>query len=179
MIISLLIFIFIIVFGIVEFNLLTKRKMAVGEAKSAIDVYLKQRFDLIPNLVSTTKGYCQYEESTINKVIDLRNSYYSDKNLKVGGDLDAKVNRMVAIAEGYSELKANEQYSELMKNLVKMESQIQAARRLYNIEVTNYNNLVKMFPSNIIAIIGKFKIADLFEIIDENEKENIKINMEK
>ena len=117
MIILLLIFIFIIVFCIVEFNLLTKRKMAVGEAKSAIDVYLKQRFDLIPNLVETVKGYATHEEETFQNITEARAGISSASNIdelsKANDELTSAISRLNFVVENYPELKANQNFLDL------------------------------------------------------------------
>ncbi len=160
------------------YNNLVKKRNAVKQSKSGIDVYLNQRFDLIPNLVECVKGYSKHEQSIITEIADLRTSYMNQsKDIKSAENLNNKMNQLIAVAENYPELKASEQYLNLQKNLTKIESQLQAARRIYNADVTNYNNKIELVPSNIIAKMFGFKPAQLFEI-EEYKKENIKIKFE-
>ena len=150
----------------------------VNQAAGTIDVYLKQRFDLIPNLVETVKGYAKYEQEILTKVTELRNAYMSNKNedLEVSASLNDKYNQLIAVMENYPELKANDSFLNLQKQLSKMESQLQAARRIYNSEVTEYNIKIHSFPSNIFAGMFGFKEAKLFEI-KAHEAENIDVNI--
>lgn len=149
----------------------------IKQASGTIDVYLKQRFDLIPNLVETVKGYANYEEEVLTKIVELRNEYDNNKgDLEVGAELNDRYNRLIATLEAYPELKTSESFLNLQKQLSKMESQLQAARRIYNSAVTEYNIKIKTFPNSILANICGFKDAKLFEI-EENEKENIKIDL--
>ena len=166
----------LIIFGM--YNSLVKKMNKVKQAKSGIDVYLNQRFDLIPNLVECVKGYSKYEKEVLENVVKLRTQYINNKktNLKEAEELNNNINKIIAIAENHPELKASEQYLNLQKNLSKMESQLQAARRIYNSEVTNYNTKIATVPTNIIAKLFGFKEADLF-IIEEYKKENIEINL--
>lgn len=174
-----LILIIIIIIGIVilsEYNTIIKLKNKVKQSKSGIDVYLNQRFDLIPNLVECVKRYSKYEGELIEKITSLRTQYTkNNKNsLKNSEELNNSVNKLIAVAEDYPELKASEQYLNLQKNLSKIESQLQAARRIYNADVTRYNTKINVVPANIVASMFKFKEENLFEI-EEDKKENIKI----
>ena len=111
-----------------------------------------QRFDLIPNLVDCVKGYSNHEKSIFTEIANLRSAYMKQpKNIKSAETLNNKMNQLIAVAENYPELKASEQYLNLQKNLTKIESQLQAARRIYNLEVTNYNTKLDVVPSNLIA----------------------------
>lgn len=150
----------------------------VNQSAGTIDVYLKQRFDLIPNLVETVKGYAKYEENVIEKITELRAEYANNNNanMAVSAELNNRYNQLLAVVENYPELKANENFLNLQKQLSKVESQLQAARRIYNSEVTVYNTKVHSIPSNIIAGIFGFKPASLFEI-QAHERENININI--
>ena len=160
------------------YNNLVKAKNKVKQAESGIDVYLNQRFDLIPNLVECVKAYSKHEQSIFTEIANLRSAYMKEpKNLKNAENLNNKMNQLIAVGENYPELKASEQYLNLQKNLTKVESQLQAARRIYNAEVTNYNNKVTLVPSNIVAMIFGFKEEKLFEI-EEYKKENINIKLE-
>ena len=143
---------------------------------SNIDVYLNERFSLIPNLVECVKSYSEYESETIEKIIQMRSEYMKDKDKAKGEALNKELNKFIAVAENYPQLKASEQYINLQKNLEKMESQLQAARRIYNTEVTEYNNKIATIPTNIIASIAGFKEETLFEVEDE-KKQDIKIDL--
>ena len=155
------------------YNDLVKARNNVRQAKSGIDIYLNQRFDLIPNLVECVKGYSKHEKSIFTEIANLRSAYMKQpKNIK-----SAETNQLIAVAENYPELKASEQYLNLQKNLTKIESQLQAARRIYNLEVTNYNTKLDVVPSNLIASLFGFEHAQLFEI-EDYKRENINIKIE-
>lgn len=158
-----LILIFILIYTLIIYNKIIKHSNTVKHAKSSIEVYLTQRFDLIPNLVECVKEYAKYEESLFTKITELRAEYMKNKELSKGAQLDNEVNNVVLTLENYPELKANEQFLNLQKNLTKMENQIQAARRIYNNEVEKYNNLINIFPHNILASIFKFKNQDFYQ----------------
>ena len=158
----------------VTYNSLVSRKNKIRQAYSGIDVYLTQRFDLIPNLVECVKGYMAYEEETFEKIVTMRQEYLNTKSLKEGETLNYECNRIIMMAEDYPELKSSEQFLNLQKNLSKIESQLQAARRIYNAEVTIYNNKVLMFPSNILAKMFGFKEEELFQA-DVAAKNNVEI----
>ena len=175
----LLIFIAIVLgYILLVYNGIVRAKNKVKQAESGIEVYLNQRFDLIPNLVETVKAYAKHEEQIFNEITAQRINYMNNdkKTLEDGAKLNNNCNKILAIAESYPELKASEQFLNLQKNLSKMESQLQAARRIYNGEVTRYNNKIMMFPSNLIASIFKFKEMKLFEI-EEYKKDNVKVEM--
>ena len=162
-----------------QYNGLVRLRNKVKQSKSGIDVYLNQRFDLIPNLVECVKAYSKHEEKLFIEITELRSQYMKqkDSDIKSAENLNNKLNMIMAVAENYPELKASEQYLNLQRNLVKIESQLQAARRIYNNDVTNYNNKICVVPSNIIAKLFGFKEASLFEI-EEYKKENINIKLE-
>lgn len=167
---------FIVIFTM--YNNLVRARNRVKQAESGIDVYLNQRFDLIPNLVECVKGYSKHEKTIFTEITKLRTSYMEKpQNIKNAENLNNKMNELIAVAENYPELKASEQYLNLQKNLTKIESQLQAARRIYNMEVTEYNNKINVVPSSIIAKMFGFKEAKLFEI-EEYKKENINIKLE-
>ncbi len=176
MTILIIILVVLALFVLITYNSLVSKKHKVAQARSSIDVYLNQRFDLIPNLVETVKGYAKHEKEIFEETIRLRTSYFNSKDLDEASLLNSKCNSILAIAENYPELKANENFLSLQKSLSKMENQLQAARRLYNIEVTDYNTKLNVVPTNIIAKIFNFKEEKLFEI-EEYKKENIDINI--
>lgn len=176
MTILIIILVVLALFVLITYNSLVSKKHKVAQARSSIDVYLNQRFDLIPNLVETVKGYAKHEKEIFEETIRLRTSYFNSKDLDEASLLNSKCNSILAIAENYPELKANENFLSLQKSLSKMENQLQAARRLYNIEVTDYNTKLNVVPTNIIAKIFNFKEEKLFEI-EEYKKEKIDINI--
>ena len=151
MIIPIVLVVFIILIVLTQYNSITKLKMKVKQSKSGIEIYLQQRFDLIPNLVQVVKEYMNYEKETLQKIIELRTQYIETKDLKVSETLNNQLNNIIAVAENYPELKASEQFLNLQKNLSKIESQLQAARRIYNNDVTKYNTKINLVPYNIIA----------------------------
>lgn len=157
------------------YNNLVRLRQNVKRERQGIDVYLKQRFDLIPNLVETVKGHRDYEKEILTEIASIRSEYLSDKeNTAKNNSLDTRLDNVLALVEGYPELKASESFLRLQKTLAKLEAQLQAARRLYNIAVTEYNVSIQKFPNVIIAGMFKFKEEDLFDI-DDIQRENIKI----
>lgn len=172
------IIILIIVIVLIQYNILVKNKKRVEQELATIDVYLTQRFDLIPNLVECVKAYTKHESELFEKIAQMRTQYMNTKDLEEGKKLNAEYNKLIAYIENYPDLKASEQYLLLQKKLSKIESQLQAARRLYNIAVTTYNTKISVVPINIIAKIFKFKEAKLFEIETAEIKENVKIEID-
>lgn len=171
------ILILLAIYILITYNRLIKQQLKVKQSKSGIDVYLQQRFDLIPNLVTCVKKYCEYEKELLKEIAELRTVYATNKNLDTGKELNEKISSLLAVAENYPDLKADEQFLNLQKNLLKMENQLQAARRLYNIEVTAINTIINSFPSGLIAKFFGFQTENLFEIDDLNAKLNVKIDM--
>ncbi len=166
----------ILLFVLLSYNSIVSRKHKVAQARSSIDVYLNQRFDLIPNLVECVKGYAKHEKEIFEETMKLRASYNNSKDLNEASLLNSKCNTILAIAENYPELKASENFLNLQKALSKMENQLQAARRLYNTEVTDYNTKLNVVPTNLIAKVFNFKEEPLFQI-EEYKKENIDVNL--
>ena len=176
MIIAIIIVFVLILLVFIQYNQLAKLKLRVEQSKSGIDVYLQQRFDLIPNLVNTVKEYMDYEKETFENITKLRNQYNETKNIKISEELNNQINQIVAVAENYPELKASEQFLNLQRNLSKIESQLQAARRIFNNDVTKYNTKINIVPYNIIAILFGFNEESLFQINDET-KNNISVDL--
>jgi len=176
MLIILILITIILIITISQYNSLVKLEKKIKQAESGIDVYLNQRFDLIPNLVECVKGYAKHEKEIFENITKMRMEYMQNKDIEKGQELNNNINKLMAVAENYPDLKASEQFLNLQKQLTKMESQLQAARRIYNIEVTNYNTKISVVPSNIIASMFNFKEAKLFEI-EELKKENINIDL--
>ncbi len=160
------------------YNSLISFRNRVKDAWSQIDVQLKRRFDLIPNLVETVKGYTKHESETLENVIKARNSYVSatlpEDQMKADGELTQAVSKLFALAESYPDLKANENFKELQEELQQTENKIAMSRQFYNDIVMQYNNKVEMVPSNIVAGLFKFKKETFFEAL-EAEKENVKV----
>ncbi len=169
--------ILLLVIACILYNNIINSSKKVEQAKSTIDVYLKQRFDLIPNLCSCIKEYTEYESETLEKIISMRNEYLaSSKSLKDGSKLNLECEKLLMVAESYPKLKANEQFLKLQQTLIKLESQLQAARRIYNSDVTSYNTKISTIPTNIIAGIFGFKNAELFSL-NPDEKENVNLSL--
>lgn len=167
----------IILIVFIQYNTLVRLRMRVKQSKSGIDVYCQQRFDLIPNLIETVKGYVNYEKEVFENITELRAQFNNTKDLKIGEELNKRINSIIALSENYPDLKASEQFLNLQKNLIKIESQLQAARRIYNNDVTNYNTKISIVPYNIIAIIFNFKSESLFVLEDENGEKNVKVQL--
>ncbi len=164
----------LLIYVFMTYNSLITKRNKVKQAASGIDVYLTQRFELIPNLVECVKGYAEHEKEIFEEISKMREKYLKNKNLKDGEILNNECNKIIAISENYPELKANEQFLELQKKLSKMESQLQAARRIYNSEVNVYNNKVQTFPSNIMASLFNFKEEEYFQA-EQEATNNIKL----
>ena len=168
----------IIAWIVSTYNKFVSLNQRVKQAQGGIDVYLKKRFDLIPNLVETVKGYKEHEEKLLTDIAKLRADYETrnDEDIKQSEELNNRFTKLIAIAEKYPELKASEQFLNLQKNLSKVESELQAARRIYNSEVTTFNTKRLKFPSNIIGAIFGFKEKTLFEI-EDYERENVDVKI--
>ena len=177
MVIGIIIVVILIIIVVGIYNSLVAKSKAVEKAKATIDVYLTQRFSLIPNLVEVVKGYAKYEKETLEGLVKIREGY-SSGNLKIEEEasLNSNLNNLIMKVESYPELKANENYLELQKSLSKMESQLQAARRIYNMDVETYNVAINKFPNSIFASIFNFKEARFFEATAV-EKENLNVSL--
>lgn len=153
---------------IILFNRFVRHRFLVREALSGIDVQLKRRHDLIPNIVEAVKGYVQYERNTLEDITNIRASLLKATTVKEKSEKENKLSgvfkSIFALAENYPDLKASKTFLELQKNLIEAEDQIQLARRYYNGTVRNYNILVESFPNNMLAAIFNFRLEDFFEI---------------
>ena len=167
---------------IAVYNSLVVLRNRVKEAWSDIDVQLKRRYDLIPNLVQAVKGYASHESSTFEKVTQARNMAMSavgpEQKAEAENILSGTLKSLFAVAESYPDLKASQNFIELQRELSDTENKIQAARRFYNGNVLELNNKVEVFPSNIIASMFGF-VKEAFFKIDEGEKENVKVDFSK
>ncbi len=172
--------IIILLYVLVTYNGLIKSNNFVKEAFSTMDVYLKKRWDLIPNLVEVVKGYAKHEKETIEKITDLRTNTYetmsADKKIDVNEQLTQGLSRIMAISENYPDLKASQSFIELSHNLTKIEDEIANSRKYYNGTVRIFNNKIQMFPSNIIANLFGFHSANMFEA-NTDEKDNVKVDL--
>ena len=169
----------VIAFYVVSvYNGLVNARNKVRDQFSQIDVQLKRRFDLIPNLVETVKGYAKHESETLEKVIQARNNYANAKTeaekVAASNEMSRGVMNIMALAESYPDLKANTNFVDLQNQLKEVEDKISYARQFYNDSVLMYNNKVEMIPSNIVASIFGFKKETFFEA-DEKERENVKV----
>jgi LemA protein len=175
--IVILLFIFI---GI--YNNLVGLRNQVKNAWAQIDVQLKRRYDLIPNLVETVKGYMQHERQTLESVTNARNLAQSlsgagvADRAKAEGELSGALSRLLAVFENYPDLKANQNFLELQEELASTENKISFSRQYYNDEVLKYNNKTQMFPSNIVAGMTGFKSGEFFEVKNETEREPVKVS---
>ena len=164
----------ILLWVILLYNGLVRVRSMVEEAWSGIDVQLKRRTDLIPNLVSTVKGYAVHEKGTLEEVIRLRglaqNAHGVGETAQAQGLLGAALGKLFALAENYPDLKANANFAQLQASLGEIEEQIQLARRYYNGAVRNLNIAVESFPSNLVAGRFGFEKAEFFELENVSER---------
>lgn len=174
------IIILIIIYAFTLYNSFVKLNSRVQEAFSTMDVYLKKRWDLIPNIVETVKGYAKHEKDILKEVIELRSSTYdkmSDtQKIKTNEQVSSGIDKIMALAEAYPDLQANENFKNLSNQLTKVEDEIANSRKYYNGTVRIFNNKVQMFPSNILAKILGFKEQKMFEV-NETERENVKVKL--
>lgn len=181
-IIAAVIIFIIIVLGIyvaATYNSLVNLRNTVEEAFATMDVYLKKRWDLIPNIVESVKGYAKHEAQTLMNVISARNGNYNDMTTEQKMQADKELTRGLAgfniLAEQYPDLKANQNFLDMNNQLQRTEEDIANARKYYNAVVKNYNNKTEMFPSGIIAKMFKFGKKQMFAIENEQEKEAVKV----
>jgi len=158
------------------FNSLIRKRNRVEEAWSDIDVQLKRRYNLIPNLVETVKAYAKHESGTFEKVTQARNMAMQAKNMKEKAEaenmLTSTLKTLFAVAENYPDLKATQNFLQLQDELSDTENKIQASRRFYNGNVRDFNTKLQVFPTNIIGKMLGFKIKSFFELKDEAERKN-------
>ena len=189
---SILTILFVAAIGIVGaaiaiYNTLVKLRINVNEAWSGIDTQLKRRYDLIPNIVETVKGYAKHEQETLTGVMEARakatamnidaSNVTPEQMAAFSGaqtGLSGALGKLLAVAENYPDLKANQNFLQLQEELANTEDAIQSARRFYNATVRDYNTKVETVPSNIVANFFKFVKREFFEIA-EGERENVKV----
>ena len=176
--IAIIILVVLVLLVIGCYNSLILLRNKVRDQWAQIDVQLKRRFDLIPNLVETVKGYAKHEKETFEKVIKARNSFNEAKTpedeMKANNELSNGITKIFALAESYPELKADANFTKLQAELNDTEDKISYARQFYNDNVMAYQNKLEMFPSNIVASIFRFKPEPFFAA-NEKERENVQV----
>lgn len=182
-IIILAVIVFVVFFIISIYNSLVKLRNQVKNAWSQIDVQLKRRHDLIPNLIETVKGYMTHERETLENITKARSQAVEAEGIgdkaKAEGELTRALGKFNLVVENYPDLKANQNFLALQEELTTTENKISFARQSYNDQVLFYNNKIQMFPSNIVAGAFNFKEEEFFEIEDETEREVPKVNFSK
>jgi len=168
--------------SIVTYNGLVRRRNQVKNAWAQIDVQLKRRYDLIPNLMETVKGYMKHERETLEAVTNARNlaqqasSSGAGARAKAEGELSSALSRLLVVVENYPDLKANQNFLALQEELTSTENKISFSRQYYNDSVLRYNNQTQMFPSNLIANITGFRASEFFEVTVAAEREAPKVS---
>jgi LemA protein len=174
-ILLLILLLFAGVIVMVLYNTLIRRKNAVANAFGAIDAMLKKRYDLLPNLVETVKQYMNYERDTLTRITEMRTKAVSagvapDEKIQLENQIGSAMRNIMVQVENYPALKANENFLQLQGSWNEIEEQISAARRAYNAAVTDYNNAVEQFPTNLLAGMMKFAVKPVLEIPEEERK---------
>ena len=178
--IALIIIVALVLAVIGIYNSLVKLKQKVKNSWSQIDVQLQRRFDLIPNLIETVKGYMNHEESVLTQVTELRTSWSNAGSISEKAVLDNQLSgalkTIMAISENYPDLKSNQNFLELQQELQNTENKIAFSRQFYNDSVTIYNTKLEVVPSNIIASMFGFKPEELFKVESEEARKNVKVD---
>lgn len=176
----LVVVVIVVLFVITVYNSLVKLKIDVEGSWSDIDTQLKRRFDLIPNLVETVKGYAKHESSVFEEVAKARSNAMQATGpaqlAQAEGALSGALKSLFAVAENYPELKANENFLQLQGTLNQTEDEINKSRRYYNAVVRDYNTKLQVFPNNIIAGMFNFTAKEFFELDSEEERKNVKVS---
>lgn len=169
-----------LVYYLITYNIFIKMNNRVKEAFSTMDVYLKKRWDLIPNIVETVKGYAKHEKDTLKEIVEKRNESYDNlsetEKIKTNKQINSDISRLMAIAENYPDLKANKNFLSLQKELRNVEDEIAQSRKYYNAVVRDYNNKVEMIPSNLVAKTLGYKTKEMF-IAEESSRESVKVEL--
>ena len=185
MLILVLVVLLVILIGwvISAYNGLVTLRQRVKNAWSQIDVQLQRRFDLIPNLVESVKGYMSHEEGVLEKVTELRTSWAKAGTISEKAELDNQLSgalkTIMAVSENYPDLKANQNFTELQQELQNTENKIAFSRQFYNDSVTMYNTKLEVVPSNIIASMFGFKPEEFFKVDSEEARKNVKVDFNK
>lgn len=181
--IALIVIVLLVLFIISLYNTLVRLRQKVRNSWSQIDVQLQRRFDLIPNLIETVKGYMAHEEGVLEKVTELRTSWANAASISEKAELDNQLSgalkTIMAVSENYPDLKANQNFSELQQELQNTENKISFSRQFYNDSVTMYNTKLEVFPSNLIASMFGFKPEDLFKAESDEARKNVKVDFNK
>ena len=161
------------------YNSLVGKKNQVQNVFASIDTLLKKRYDLIPNLIATVKTYMQHERGTLTEITEMRakavsGSLSDDQKVDLDNKMTKALGGIMVAVENYPDLKANQNFLQLQGTLNEVEEQISAARRAYNASVTDYNNAVEMFPTNIVASMMNYQRKQVFEIV-EKERKNVSV----
>lgn len=182
-IILVIIVVLLILIVISLYNNLVRLRQKVRNAWGQIDVQLQRRFDLIPNLVDTVKGYMNHEEGTLTKIAELRTSWANASSVAEKADLDNQLSgtlkTIMAVSESYPELKANTNFLKLQEELQNTENKLSFSRQFYNDTVTMYNTKLEVIPSNIIASMFHFEPSELFKVDSDEARRNVKIDFGK
>jgi LemA protein len=169
-----------ILYAVITYNGMIGSRNMVDQAWSGIDVQLKRRHDLIPNLVESVKGYAAHERETFQAVTDARTKAMSASGPAASGaaegSLGQALGRLLAVAEAYPQLRATENFQQLQAELANTEDQIAAARRIYNGNVQSYNTKIQVFPNSLIAGVGHFTAREFFEITDAADREPVTVD---
>lgn len=170
----------LILFAIGLYNSLIQLRTLVEEAWSGIDVQLKKRYDLIPNIIETVKGFAKHEKGVFERVTQLRSQAMGAKTVeeqaRVEGELTNTLKTLFAVAENYPELKSDQNFLNLQNQLTEIEGELEKARRYYNGAVRDYNIKIQTFPANLIAGMLGFKTREFFEVENEEERKNVKVD---
>ena len=183
MFIAIVIILVLVIAFVAIYNGLMQSKLKVENAWSQINVQLQRRFDLIPNLVETVKGYMGHESEVFTKVAELRTAWANTTSVKEKAELDNQLSgtlkTIMAVSENYPELKANQNFSELQEELRNTENKISYSRQFYNDSATIYNTKLEIFPTNIIANMFHFEPVELFKVDTEEARKNVKVDFGK
>ncbi len=170
----------LVLYLMVAYNGLVRLKVQCDNAWSDIDVQLKRRYDLIPNIVETVKGYASHEKGTLEAVVSARNQAMSAQGPAAKGEaegmLTGALRQVFALAEAYPQLRAVESFTQLQNTLNQIEDTLQNARRYYNAVVRDFNTMIEQFPSNIVAGMGHFKEREFFQLSAPAEREVPKVS---
>lgn len=183
MVIGIIIIVLLLIIMVGMYNGLVQSRNKVKNAWSQIDVQLQRRFDLIPNLVESVKGYMTHEENTLSKIAELRTAWSGAKTISEKANLDSQLSNAIksvmAVVESNPDLKANQNFLQLQEELSSTESKISYARQFYNDTVTIYNTKLEVIPTNIIASMFKFKSEELFKVDDDQVRKNVTVDFNK
>lgn len=162
------------------YNKIVKANNKVKDSFATMDVYLKKRWDLIPNIVECVKSYAKYEKDVLKEVVTLRNNKYESMNsadkINTNYSLADNLNRLMMLSENYPELKASENFQNLSNELTRVEDEIAHSRKYYNATIRDFNNLIETVPNNIVAKIFGYKTKEMFKTAS-SKRENVKIEL--